>query len=406
MEWGQISSMADFNAFFMKNKSHKNSNVLRGFILFIFALIWCEIFLQIGIYQWSGKAFTSFHPYLWSPYGLVRNNPRFNSPGYSINSNGFREIKEYSQVKPPNTIRVMLLGGSVLYAGLGGIPLPGVPRVTSRETISQYLTEELINASTCKRKNVEVINAAVNFNRIAEIAPAYLDDYINWDSDLIIMGSSLNNFAGGITADSRLLGRHPWEAEFQRLVNGTSMASTIEVIARRLSDNFATVAVAKKMAQKISFYLESKTIHTSNVSSSYAKPMVETNTEKLNNQNLERFQTYASAMLAAAKTRNQKIAFFWEHDLWHSGTFKPLSEDEIKLKPLNPNLENPFYWQQRDWVKGFFKNANVDFIDPQIEMSQYKETIFIDYGHYTAGGNKFMAKVIANKILKSNLCHF
>ena len=388
----------------MKKNPHSANNVIRGVTLFLFAILWCELFLQIGISYWSGKKFTSFHPYLWSPYGLVRNNPNFNSPGYSINSNGFREIKEYSQTKPANTVRVMLLGGSVLYSGLGGTPIPGMPRVTSSETISQYLTKELTQSPACKGVKIEVINAAVNFNRISEITPAYLDDYINWDADLIIVGSSLNNFAGGISASSRLLGRHPWEAEFQRLVNDTGMASTIEVVTRRLSDNLATIAVSAKIIQKMSFFLEPRMKKNTSIGRLEQLPIEEKNTDSLNIKNLERFNSYASALLAAAKSRNQKVAFFWEYDLWHSETFKQLSIEERQLKQLNPDLENPFYWQQRDWVRDFSKNANAEFIDPLSELSKYEGTVFIDYGHYTAGGNKFMANVIAARILKNNIC--
>ena len=388
----------------MKMQPYSNTNVTRGIILFLFAMLWCEIILQVGISRWSGKPFTSFHPYQWSPYGLVRNNPKFNSPGYSINGSGFRELREYSQLKPPNTIRVMLLGGSVLYAGLGGTPILGVPRGTSAETISQYLTEDLNHAPACRGKKVEVINAAVNFNRISEIAPAYLDDYINWDSDLVIVGSSLNNFAGGITANSRLLGRHPWEAEFQRLVNDTGMVSTIEVVTRRLSDNLATVAVAGKIVRKISQFIEPRLKRPASTEGRTTAQAEEKNTEALNARNLERFSSYASAMLAASRSRHQDVAFFWEHDLWHAETFKSLSSEESQIKALNPNLENPFYWQQRDWLRNFTKEMNVVFIDPQVEMSKYGDTIFIDYGHYTAGGNKFMASVIADRILKNNVC--
>ena len=129
----------------------------------------------------------------------------------------------------------MLLGGSVLYAGLGGTPLPGVPRVTSSETISQYLEQYLKDAPSCAGKNIEVMNTAVNMNRISELAPAYLNDYINWNPNIIIVGSSLNNFAGGITASSRLLGFHAWESEFQRLVNDSGISSTLEVLFRRAS---------------------------------------------------------------------------------------------------------------------------------------------------------------------------
>ena len=392
----------------MKTQQSPNSNTIRGVAVFLFAALWVELFLQAGIYFWSGKPFTSFHPYVWSPYGLVRNNPRLNSPGYGINSNGFREIRDYSQAKPPNTLRVVILGGSVMYSGLGGAnPLPGVARVTSAETISQYLTAELKGALACKGKNIEVINAAVNFNRISEIAPAYLNDYINWDPDLVIVGSSLNNFAGGITPTSRLLGPHPWEAEFQRLINDTGMASTIEVIFRRLSDNFASVAVAQKLVQKVSYYLVPKQSAPISRRGGPFDSVEEKNTDSLNARNLERFATYANAMLAAAEIRKQKITFFWEHDLWNSAAFKPLSQEEILLQRLNPPTlvtDNPFYWQQRDWVRKFLKERGVALIDPEAEMKKDRDTIFIDYGHYTAGGNTFMAKVIASRLLEQNIC--
>ena len=364
----------------------------------MFAIVWCELFLQIGIFHWSGKNFSSFQPYVWSPYGLVRNNPKFTSPAFHINSNGFREVREYTQEKPPNTVRVMLLGGSVLYSGLGGVPIPGITRVSSAQTISQYLTKELQNSPPCIGKKIEVINAAVNFNRMSEIVPAYLNDYINWDADLVIVGSSLNNFAGGITQTSKLLGGHPWEAEFQRLVNDSGMASSLEVIVRRLSENLASLGVARKFVTKMISHIEPKRVYPSN------RPMEETNTDRLNQKNLERFENYASAMLSAAKTRNQNISFFWEHDLWNSASFKPFSKEEVVLGKLNPPMINPFYWQQLNWLKDFSKEKNAGFIDPKSEMTNYQPTIFIDYGHYTAGGNEFMAKVMANRIVGKDTC--
>ena len=383
----------------IKGDQQKSPGVIKGVALFLLMLVWCELFLQVGIYYWSGKRFASFQPYVWSPYGLVRNNPKFNSPGYQINTNGFRDIRDYSQIKPPNTIRVMLLGGSVLYAGLGGTPLPGAPRVTSSETISQYLEQYLKDAPSCAGKNIEVMNTAVNMNRISELAPAYLNDYINWNPNIIIVGSSLNNFAGGITASSRLLGFHAWESEFQRLVNDSGISSTMEVVFRRASENFATMAIARKFVLKLGYFIEAKN------SSSQGEVSEEKNTQRLNAENLGRFKSYASAMIAAAKTRDQKIAFFWEHDLWNSAEFKPLSNDEVLLQKLNPKLENPFYWQQLKWVQDFSKNAGVQFIDPQIEMRKYDKTIFIDYGHYTAQGNAFMARVISSRLLENHICN-
>ena len=136
----------------LKNSNQKVNHVMtKGLLMFFVMLVWCEIFLQIGIFYWSGNSFTSLQPYVWSPYGLVRNNPKLNSSAFFISSNGFREIIEYDEVKPPNTVRVMLLGGSVLYAGLGGTPLAKSRRVTSAETISVEPQPDLDSTSTQRR---------------------------------------------------------------------------------------------------------------------------------------------------------------------------------------------------------------------------------------------------------------
>ena len=380
-----------------------NHVMIKGLLMSLFLFVWCEIFLQIGIFYWSGKPFTSLQPYVWSPYGLVRNNPKLNSPAFSTSSNGFREIIEYDAVKPTNTVRVMLLGGSVLYSGLGGTPLSKSRRVNSEETISQFLTAELVKAPVCKNKNIEVINAAINFNRIAEITPAYLNEYINWNPDLVIVGSSINNFSGPITPNTLLLGKHPWEAEFQRLVNDTGLMSSLEVMVRRLSDNLAVVAIAWKTTQKIANFIDSRKRDLPE-NTVQVLPSNQYNSEELNEENLQRFASYAGAIVGAANARSQKISFFWEHHINDSAQFKPLSNDELILRDLNPPYGNPFYQMQLAWLKDFAYQSGVGFIDPQVEMMGHEQTIFIDYGHYTAEGNAFMAKVIAARILNDGIC--
>ena len=87
-----------------------------GRILAIFGLLLLlvEVGAQVFIYAWSGKRYQSLSPYIWSPYGLVRNNPRFTSVAFQINENGFRNLAPFTRKKPPNTLRVMVLGGSVM----------------------------------------------------------------------------------------------------------------------------------------------------------------------------------------------------------------------------------------------------------------------------------------------------
>src|SRR5689334_20735867 len=79
-----------------------------------------ELASQALIYVYAGKPFQSLSVYRWSAYGLVRNNPSLTSPGFEISKSGFRSIDDYQKKKPAGTLRVLLLGGSVLYSGLAG----------------------------------------------------------------------------------------------------------------------------------------------------------------------------------------------------------------------------------------------------------------------------------------------
>jgi hypothetical protein len=45
------------------------------------------------------------------------NNPNYNANGVRVNAQGFRRAGNLSLVKPANTVRIFLLGGSVAYGG-------------------------------------------------------------------------------------------------------------------------------------------------------------------------------------------------------------------------------------------------------------------------------------------------
>ena len=63
-----------------------------------------------------GRPFRSFDGYVFSGYGVYRQNPRYTHPQYVHNRAGFRNLREFSVEKPPGTLRVMAIGASVLYA--------------------------------------------------------------------------------------------------------------------------------------------------------------------------------------------------------------------------------------------------------------------------------------------------
>ncbi|MDQ6830544.1 MAG: hypothetical protein M3081_16925, partial [Gemmatimonadota bacterium] len=186
----------------------------------VLALLSCEVVARVYVRVWSGQSFQSMSFYDWSPYGLVRNNPRLTSPAFHINANGFRSYRTYDREKPPRTLRVLMLGGSVLYSGLGRTFLQHEGRVTSDATMAQYLERRLQTDSALAGINIEVINGAVNFNRIVEASSGYLAEYIFWRPDVVIVCGSANNFraywplADETDQHNVLQSVHPWRAEF------------------------------------------------------------------------------------------------------------------------------------------------------------------------------------------------
>lgn len=222
-----------------------------GTVLLVFAIT--EVTSRVVVRAWSGKSFQSLSLYKWSPYGLVRNNPRATSDAFQISANGFRNTKIFTQLRPKRTLRILMLGGSALYSGVGGVALPSAQKVDSEHTMAQYLERRLKADAELAGLNIEVINAAVNFNRIVEISCAYLTEYAFWEPDFIILCGSANNF--GYAVNQGAVGRrevgiqlpHPWHLEFERLTNGAPFARSAEMLLRDCEEAFASVAIGKKV---------------------------------------------------------------------------------------------------------------------------------------------------------------
>ena len=60
--------------------------------LLVILLLVLELMCQVYVYFWTGERFRSFHKQVWSPYGLVRNNPDLTLPGFHHNRNGFARM--------------------------------------------------------------------------------------------------------------------------------------------------------------------------------------------------------------------------------------------------------------------------------------------------------------------------
>ena len=374
---------------------------ITGLLVLSFLVI--ELVCQAYVYFWVGERFKSFHKQTWSPYGLVRNNADLTLPGFHHDRNGFRNLKDFTQEKPKNTLRVIMLGGSTLYSGIASIHIKGAERVDSDATAAQFLEQELRNDPALADLNVEVINAAVNFNRIVEISEGYLAEYAHWQPDVVIVFGSANNFNVSMPEKGEVYRReygvqpdHAWKLEFDRAANRKTFLALSEHILLFAEDNLASVALAKKtltsviddafsLSQRWSFAKKEKRAKT------YA------DREECDHY-IKEYLGYTDALVATAKRHDQEVAFFWEYFLRHLGGIRPFSEKEMavysKIHQGQGREEIDFNFYARDRLAEFCQQKGITFLNPLDVLKTNRETIFIDYLHYTKEGNRVMAKFI------------
>ncbi len=382
-----------------------------------------ELYSQIYFYHWAGRQYKSVRVNKWSPYGLVRNNPRLTSPGFVINSQGFREKSEFDKVKPDNTIRVMILGASVMYSGLGGWFPPDTQRVKPDETISEYLRQLLNDDPELAGVNIEVINAAVNFNRANEIACGYLDEYQFWDPDIVVIGASANTFPiepptlASLAAKSHnIQGWHPWRFEFERQVNDYGVLPLFERAYSTIEESSAAAALTRKFATKANDSLSSL---TQRISSKYkqrfdslapkaAQPATPDDSARLATP--EEYDTYIrdalgffKAIQVCAQAKQQRLYFFWEYYLVQLKGLKPFTDAEERLYAGNLQVrplvaDAAFNFRARDTLSTELPAVGSQLIDPLESLKSCHDSVFIDYIHYTPDGNRFMAKIMYDTI--------
>jgi hypothetical protein len=375
----------------------------RIFGLLVVSLLVVELASQVYVYFWAGERFRSFQKQTWSPYGLVRNNPDLTLPGFHHNRNGFRNQKDFTPQKPPNTLRVLMLGGSTLYSGIASTHIEGAERVDSDGTAAQFLEQELRNDPDLAGLNIEVINAAVNFNRIVEISGGYLAEYAHWQPDVVIVFGSANNFNVSMPERGEVYRReygiqpdHAWKLEFDRAANRKTFLATAEHVLLFVEAHLASVALAKKgltsaiddafaLSEQRSFFRGEQ------------KPKTYADREECDVY-INEYLGYSDALVAMAKRQDQDVAFFWEYFLRHLGDIRPFSDKEgavyDKIHQGQNQQEIAFNFYARDRLADFCRQRGVTFLNPLDVLKSYRGTIFIDYLHYTKEGNQVMARFI------------
>jgi lysophospholipase L1-like esterase len=168
----------------------------------------------------------------------IRNNPAYGRPGVVHNAQGFRRAENVEVVKPVNTVRIFLLGGSVTY---GGESL--YPEIESRagpgndETIDYYLERQLNGEFPAKRW--QVINAGVKGYLLNQDLALLLSTVLRYQPDYVISLDGVNDLSSILRAppfyDPYL--QPELIQDFNRLANPSSLASLRAMPAAWLRNN-------------------------------------------------------------------------------------------------------------------------------------------------------------------------
>lgn len=118
------------------------------------------------------------------PYVVHTTTKNFHSEKLNTNSYGFRG-KEFSKIKPDNSYRIVILGGSAVY-GLGAS--------SDETTIPAFLEKELSAAPLIKGKSIEIINAGQGWYVSTQELILLITKILDLSPDMIVVFDGYNDF--------------------------------------------------------------------------------------------------------------------------------------------------------------------------------------------------------------------
>ena len=363
---------------------------------------------RLAIRQLLGRPFGSFDAYTFSGYGVYRQNPRYTHPQFVHDSAGFRNDRDFAIRKPPNTFRVMAIGASVLYSGAAKSHEGVSPRVHTTETITAYLESHLREMPELAGQQIEVINASVNRQKIRHTIAYTVAELGRYDPDLVLIFGTHNDTAYlAYSGAERFLFYDPErpteeEARLELLANEASLRALVEKALRVAVDRSALAALAYRSVDRALLF----------VNLQRKSGLLEARSEALQVASDAEIEEALSAYLAAldalvtyVQGLGAEPVVFWEYQLLQVAELKPLSPYERGLVDWlvrsGAGLDADEQRRQlvfRDRVRERLATRGVRLIDVLDPLREHPGTVFNDYLHYTAEGNRAVAGWIAQEI--------
>jgi lysophospholipase L1-like esterase len=336
--------------------------------------------------------------YEFDPYkNILPTRNYVDTRGIRHNAVGFRRDGEVALAKPPNTLRIFLMGGSTAY-GLGGV-WPHIQRdfavIKNDQTIDAALERRLRGAFP--GKTVEVINAAITSTWTHHSLIYLYQSILKYDPDLILFLDGYNDFF--IT--------NSWHDQFasyayarnaQVIMGDPTLSSFVTMNGWWFFREFALAHVLGRVAR------EAKVLLTPRGDRS----PIDTRRE------FEKLQTVFRAN--AGKTHERIAALLRHENVQAVFMLQPmliLERDRAEATPIEqrmfafnvesylPNYEG-FMRLAAPWIVGeeaaMARRMGASFLDLTGVFKGVKGQMYTDYCHLTPLGNEVVAAAIATHI--------
>lgn len=340
------------------------------------------------------------------PWVAWRNSPYFkDTNGARHNAQGFRRDSDVSVEKPPNTVRIFLVGGSAAYGDSGGYPEIEPRRYfLYNNQLIDYFLEQKLN-SAFPSKHWEVVNAATMEYRLHQELALIESALLRYHPDYVILMDGYNDVRGlssaGRTYDA--YASTPHLEEFNLLANPTSVRSLLFFSATWLkaeSDLFRTLA--DHLNQR-----SSKVARNTGLAArpGFADPVL---LSELTSEEQARFHnaetqvdeyTHVARQIYRILDLDGIRAVFLMQPVTILSR-KPLTESEQRVRshtlkmygPLLAYTYEQLYPRIASQMRTAAQNDGFTFVDLTSVFDTTSEQTFSDYCHLTPEGNKLIAE--------------
>ncbi len=371
------------------NKIFNRKNLLYALYVFVLLVIGLEVFGRIYLTCILKK---SVNPkFTFDYFRVYKHRPGFtegdkNGNWIVINKQGFRRNTDVSKIKPANTFRIFLMGGSAAH-GISSSPPNPIINIYLNQTIDAYL--EVLLKKKYPDKNFEVINAAVTGYQCFQHTAYLLGEIIDYHPDMVFFLDGINDhFIDNVNYDYYSDNRYLfWRSRLEDpSISGMKdyfmlWLSKYSAFARGYyAWKLTSDAYDKKIAypENMTFADDSERIKAQSIAAQkgYLRA-VETNIQILKANNIIPVVTL------------QPIEILRSPELLSPEENNYLDKSLERIKPVYPVVV--------DQLKNITSKYQVTFEDfnPAFSNTEYAhQQLFLDYCHLTPLGGELVAKTI------------